>query len=267
MDEALAPTRHRKASGGHSLSAIWTKEEDDLLIKLVGNDENISWSSIVRHFRDKNPSQLAGRWDKVLNPALIKGSWTREEDQVIIDFVSVNGEKDWAKLALMLPSRIGKQCRERWKNHLDPKVIRKEWTQEEDELLIQLHQEYGNSWRKISLHFSGRTDNCVKNRWNSTLKKRIERIANGEPLLFKRGRKPKRMMEMPIIPDLIINDENPSSNSSPKVGSNVKPSIIHLVPIAEQLSIRSPTGNKDVYSLSENRNSLSSLLSHNNNPS
>lgn len=189
--EALAPTRVRKQQSKQTTKATWTLEEDELLTHLVTQSHTNSWSALAKYFPSKTAPQIAGRWEKVLNPNLVKGSWTREEDQVILNFVQQNGDKDWAKLALMLNGRTGKQCRERFKNHLDPNVMRNPWTPEEDQRLIDLHAQFGNAWTKISNFFDGRTDNCIKNRWNSTIKKRLERLEKGEPLVMKRGRKPK----------------------------------------------------------------------------
>lgn len=184
---ALAPTRSRN----QTQSIIWTPLEDQKLAQIMKENPSPPWCSLVALFPGKTAQQIAGRWGKVLNPHLVKGSWTREEDEMIIRFVKQNGPKNWVKLAGMLPGRIGKQCRERWTNHLSPNVAKVHWTEEEDQKLINLHKQFGNQWTMIASFFEGRTDNCVKNRWNSSLKRRIERIARGEPAMRKRGRKPK----------------------------------------------------------------------------
>ncbi|OHT11872.1 Myb-like DNA-binding domain containing protein [Tritrichomonas foetus] len=184
---ALAPTRSRN----QTQSIIWTPLEDQKLTQIMKQTPSPPWCSLVACFPGKTAQQIAGRWGKVLNPHLVKGSWTREEDEMIINFVKQNGPKNWVKLASMLPGRIGKQCRERWTNHLSPTVAKVHWTEEEDQKLIELHRQFGNQWTMIASFFEGRTDNCVKNRWNSSLKRRIERIARGEPAMRKRGRKPK----------------------------------------------------------------------------
>jgi hypothetical protein len=115
----------------------------------------------------------------VVDPALVKGSWTRQEDETILEYVAQYGTKNWAKLADMLPGRIGKQCRERWRNHLDPDNNHAPWTPEEDALLIELHQQYGNQWVKMATIIKGRSDNHIKNRWNSTLRRR-DPVANAD---------------------------------------------------------------------------------------
>jgi hypothetical protein len=188
MDDALAPTRSRS----QTMSVVWTPAEDDLLRRtLAAFTESPSWGSLTSLFPSKTAIQIAGRWEKVLNPDLIKGSWTREEDLTIQEFVRMNGPRNWVQLALLLPGRIGKQCRERWTNHLNPEVFKGGWSREEDEKLIELRQKFGNQWTKIAGYFEGRTDNALKNRWNSTLKRQLQRIQNGEPVNRKRGRKPK----------------------------------------------------------------------------
>jgi hypothetical protein len=191
---ALAPTRLRKQNQTAATHG-WTAEEDELLRKLMSESATVSWCAIAKFFPTKTAPQIAGRWDKVIDPRLVKGCWTREEDEAIVTFVNEHGDKDWAKLALLLEGRTGKQCRERYRNHLNTAISHCPWTLEEDGLLAQLHERYGNSWTRLAPFFQGRTDNCIKNRWNSTVKKRLDRIEKGQPLVQKRGRKPKARIE------------------------------------------------------------------------
>ena len=77
-------------------------------------------------------------------------------------------------MAKSLPGRIGKQCRERWHNHLDPNITKRKWTMQEDLLIVKLHLVHGNRWCDIAKKVKGRTDNAIKNRFNSNLSKRLE---------------------------------------------------------------------------------------------
>jgi len=76
-------------------------------------------------------------------------------------------------VAKNLPGRIGKQCRERWHNHLDSNINKHKWTIEEDMLIVKLHLLHGNRWCDIAKQVDGRTDNAIKNRFNSNLSKRL----------------------------------------------------------------------------------------------
>lgn len=167
----LAPTRTHQRVNRSNKNQKWSTEDDEKLTQLVNTGDPLDWGAIAQEFPTKTQQQVMERWNKVINPALTKGSWTGQEDQIIMQFVAQYGKKSWSKLAEKLPGRIGKQCRERWINHLDPDMSHGPFTPEEDKLIIELHQEHGNKWAKIAACMPRRTCNAIKNRWNSTLVK------------------------------------------------------------------------------------------------
>ena len=83
------------------------------------------------------------------------------------------GVGSWAVVAHKIQGRTGKQCRERWHNQLNPDITKAAWTTEEELVLLQAHRELGNKWVDIAKRLNGRTDNAIKNHWNSSLKRRI----------------------------------------------------------------------------------------------
>ena len=99
--------------------------------------------------------------------------WTREEDELLKNLVNINGPKKWTVIAKELPYREGKQCRERWHNHINPYISKNRWSDYEEWLLFLLHKIHGNKWARISSYLSNRTDNTIKNHWNSIMKKKI----------------------------------------------------------------------------------------------
>ncbi|KAH7668986.1 myb proto-oncogene protein plant protein [Dioscorea alata] len=103
-----------------------------------------------------------------------KGAWTKEEDERLIAHIKVHGEGCWRSLpkaAGLL--RCGKSCRLRWINYLRPDLKRGNFTQEEDELIIKLHGLLGNKWSLIAARLPGRTDNEIKNYWNTHIKRKL----------------------------------------------------------------------------------------------
>jgi len=122
-----------------------------------------------------------------------KYPWTHSEDQKLTELVETFGSKHWSTIAIRMSNRTGKQCRERWTHHLDPAVNRANWSLKEEWMLFLQHKIYGNKWALLVKKLPGRTDNSVKNHWNSKMKKKLgfymQRLADALNLAESDGNK------------------------------------------------------------------------------
>jgi len=128
--------------------------------------------------------------NKVVNA---KRAWTEAEDLQLVETVTKFGAQRWSLIASHMTGRVGKQCRERWFNHLCPAVKKGEWTEEEDRLIAEGVAELGTRWSEIVKRLPGRTDNAIKNRYNSNqrrqqrMQRRVQAIERGEMAASKRS--------------------------------------------------------------------------------
>ena len=110
------------------------------------------------------------------NQELNKGPWTNKEDQLLKEWVQKNGPCNWTKCSEFIKGRSGKQCREHWNNSLDPNLTKGQWKSEEDLLIMIFYEKYGGSWKKIIPIFPSRTENSIKNRFFSQLRKLASKV-------------------------------------------------------------------------------------------
>jgi hypothetical protein len=161
----------------------WTPQQDQRLVELV-REYGQDWHTIFSKISGRTIQEIESRWNHCLNPDLIKGSFLEDEDDRIIEFVRQHGEGNWRGITQLIPNRTPKQCRERWIHHLSPGVRKEPWTDVEDALIFDLYLSFGGQWSTIARALPGRTDNSVKNRFNSSLSKRMEFDETGKMVLL-----------------------------------------------------------------------------------
>ncbi|KAH7867065.1 hypothetical protein Vadar_028482 [Vaccinium darrowii] len=142
----------------------------------------------------KNDDQPAGK-KEMMN----RGAWTAEEDRKLAEVIEIHGPKRWKKIAAKAGlDRCGKSCRLRWMNYLRPNIKRGNITDQEEDLILRLHKLLGNRWSLIAGRLPGRTDNEIKNYWNSHLSKKINQVekqSEGSRREGSRSTKRRRVVE------------------------------------------------------------------------
>ena len=161
----------------------------------------------------KKADKLKQRWHGIFKVTLSKIPWTPAEDQLLVKLVQEkNAQKPWKDVAMELYSksglgiyRQGRQCRERWVNHLDPSINRGYWTTEEDINLLKSYLEIGRKWSELAKKMKNRTENTVKNRWKSLMKK-FKSIVCPENLVNLPTQEPEREEKLEqLIAQAVLN--------------------------------------------------------------
>ncbi|GMI27105.1 hypothetical protein TrCOL_g6199 [Triparma columacea] len=147
-------------------------------------------------------------------PFFTKRSWSSDEDVKLKDLVAIHGTAKWATVAEALGGRSGKQCRERWNNHLNPDLRKGGWTKEEDEIILKLQARLGNQWAKMMEWLPGRSDNGIKNRWHSAMRTRGPTQPGDPGHVSKETHAAAAAASAKVDAERKKNGKNKSSNSS-----------------------------------------------------
>jgi len=150
---------------------FWTEEEDKILKEKAKEFNYRNWNSIAEFIPGKSSIQCSSRYRRI-RPGLIKGSWKKEEDSMLLSLFEKYGE-NWAAISKEMPHRTGKQIRDRFINSLDTRYKRGKFSEEEDKMILKYHKIYGNKWTKIAKKMKTRTGDMIKNRFYSSLKKEV----------------------------------------------------------------------------------------------
>ncbi|XP_058766486.1 transcription factor MYB14-like [Vicia villosa] len=152
---------------------------------------------------------------------LKKGPWTQEEDRILINHINTFGHSNWRALPKQAGLlRCGKSCRLRWANYLKPDIKRGNFTKEEEDAIINLHEMLGNRWSAIAARLPGRTDNEIKNVWHTHLKKRLPQNQQGNNETLKQSKKESKLefdvdaKQEQCSSDIPSHDNDNNSNNS-----------------------------------------------------
>lgn len=174
-------------------------------------------------------TQSFGKPKKV---APLKIKFTAEEDAKLLSLVQIHGAKDWIRISQLMGTRNARQCRERFKNYINPDLRKDQWSAEEDKLLEEKFAEYGAKWNKISRFFVNRSDNNIRNRWMMIERHRAKTSISSQKIL------------VPKVPDDTVSPISPPPQIQHYVTPIVMPVVKEFAPIhmgvsSESLNIMS----------------------------
>lgn len=151
----------------------WSEAEDKKLIKIKQDFPYLIWQQVSQFFENRTKAECMNRYLMVINPNLKKGKWTNEEDEILTNWVVEHGASNWGKLSNLnlIKGRNCKQIRDRWINVLSLKLKKVVWNEQTERILLEKYLLYGSCWTKISEFIKDSSENIIKNKFYSMLRK------------------------------------------------------------------------------------------------
>lgn len=212
----------------------WKKSEDEILLEVAKKYDYRNWNAIAKFLNGRNAIQCSARYKRI-KPGIVKGAWTEEEDIVLLELLKRFG-KNWSLLSKYMPSRSGKQIRDRFLNTLDPNISKEKFTIEEDNLILDLYAKFGSQWSKIAKELPWRTGDMIKNRFYSSLRKQVHNDDYRETLRKKQKEKEEsdaKNMNLIKFSDVLSNriskivDQNVATGGENKIDNSNESAILN----------------------------------------
>ena len=153
------------------LKTIWTDEEMNTLINLIKIHNYKDFQLIAKKIPGKTPEQCSEKLAELLLLKNVKDTWTIQGEDLLKKLVKKKGSKKRALCGKKIPGNSSKQCREHWISNLNFRFKKCYWSVEEDFLVLFLYKKYEGNWKKITLLFEGKSENNIKNRFFTQLRK------------------------------------------------------------------------------------------------
>ncbi|XP_048368604.1 snRNA-activating protein complex subunit 4 isoform X2 [Sphaerodactylus townsendi] len=215
----------------------WTPEEDQMLSQLVQDmrvGSHIPYRKIAYYMEGRDSAQLIYRWTRRLDPNLKHGSWTPEEDALLLKAVAKYGERDWYKIRMEVPGRNDIQCRDRYLFSLHYDIRKGKWSKEEERKLIELTEKYGvGHWAKIALELPHRSGTQCLSKWKILLGYRKKRRKKRNKFRLKwRSESSSEDSDLELVED----STEESSSKNPRSKAWRVPNMDLWIPTRQNLS-------------------------------